>query len=238
MLITVNNTVADSTSFTTACPCLHGVICGKIFTGQCLKVKLYYMGLSSSFCPKKCFVAIVLLCLSFQALAQMPECNKIYFDEVDMLGAGTNLYMYDPQQPLSAGNPALNSIQLPAAHNGLAISHVLGSGDSSLTYYTLVNGEYTYYNPISGSWIPTGHFSTDPLNAAVNLGAGGGFVFNLNGVEGKIYRYDGTGNDTLIVTDPEFNGTASVLQDRPFDLIADCEGSFFLFNATGNNHPP
>lgn len=186
-----------------------------------------------SLCKSCCLGICILTAVLNKAAAQLPQCDRIYFDE----SAGNNLYSYDPRQPVSATNPLLNSIQMPPGHGGLAISEVLGSGNTALTYYTVVNREYRYYDAGTASWVATGHYATDSI--ALNIGAGGGYLYNLNGLEGKIYRYDGTGNDTLIVTDNEFNGgSAFLIYDRPFDLIADCEGNFFLFNSTGLHHTP
>lgn len=173
---------------------------------------------------------------SFRAMAQLPVCDRVYMDEYDLLAVllampqtSTDIYNYDPAFPVSATNPSVNTIQINAAHSGLTVSTVLGSNNPTRTFYTTIAGKYWYYDPVTLAWVNTGH-TTGHVNA-VNIGAGGGYIYNLRGATGEIFRYDGTGNGTLLVTIGDMIGEA------PWDLIADCDGNFYVFNATANNNP-
>ena len=181
----------------------------------------------------------VCLCLCFfinaQAVfAQLPQCDRIYLDQYDnfTITSTQKIYNYNPALPVSATNPALNTIQTPSTDaGGLTVSEVLGSTNPTLTFYTVINDQYWYYNPTTSVWVNTNH-STGSGGGAVNIASGGGYIYNLDGNAGDIYKYDGLGNGTLLVTVPDFIG------EGPYDLIADCAGNFYLLNATGNAATP
>ncbi len=161
-----------------------------------------------------------------KSFAQLPVCDKIYLDQSEMgyfdFGFTSNykIYNYDPLLPASATNPSLNSITLPTNANGLTVGEVLGSGDPTLTFYTVVSNQYWYYNPSTSTWVNTGHSTGSTL--AVNIASGGGYIYNLVGSTGEIYKYDGTGNGSLLTTITDFPDAG------PWDLIADCAGNFYI----------
>lgn len=162
--------------------------------------------------------ALLLLILP-SAKAQLPNCDLIYFQ------TGTSqIYTYNPALPTSATNPILNTIVTPPNAGGLTVSPILGSSNPTLTFYTTVGGKYMYYNPVTSTWVNTGHTAN-----SVNMAAGGGYIFNLIGGTGQVYRYGGTGTDVLIATVPGFQNVG------PFDLVADCEGNWYIFNQTGTS---
>lgn len=171
--------------------------------------------------------AVLLLCLLCSRLlsyGQLPTCDKIYLKNPG------NIYNYDPTAPVSASNPVLNTIALPTTGStGLTVSHVLGSASATLTFYSVdpVTGFYIYYDPATSAWVNTGHGTGS--GAAVNIAAGGPYIFNLVGGTGQVYRYDGTGIGVLIATVPGFAGVG------PYDLVADCEGNWYIFNQTGTS---
>ncbi|GEM_PF-1266894 len=195
---------------------------------------------------KQLIFVFTLLFPFFSSYSQLPQCDMIYMDDYSDPGLvlpgvavplsytpTRNIYSFNPALPVSATNPLLNTIQLPADYlGGFTISEVLGSNDPTQTFYCLTNGangqlEFTYYSPVTNSWVYTGHYTS----AGPNLGAGGGIVYCFDGVAGAVYRYDGTSNATLLQNVPNAAG------EGPFDMIVDCEGDWYLLNLSGNNSP-
>ncbi len=163
--------------------------------------------------------SIVLSCLlTTKSFAQMPDClNSGGFVYIH---SGSSIYNWDPNLPISATNPSLNTINCPG--QGLAVSDYLGPGGGYKTFYTVVGGVYWYYD--GTAWVSTGH--TVGNGAAVNPGAGGGFIYNLVGGSGEVYKYDGTGNGTLLTTVAGFAGGG------PYDLVADKDGNWYILRLT------
>jgi gliding motility-associated-like protein len=114
---------------------------------------------------------------------------------------------------------------MPPNAAGLAISPVLGSGNSTLTYYTTVNLHFWYYDPVTSVWIDTG--DSTGTSSTVNIGAGGGFIYSVQplGNFPSVFRYDGTGDATFVGTVP------SLL--RPYDIAVDCAGNYYVMNNIG-----
>lgn len=167
------------------------------------------------------FAAIAtFLLLHLSGFAQMPDCMNsggyLYSHE------GNNIKNFDVNSPPSATNPFNNTITMPGGAGGLAVSDYLGPGPTYKTFYTCVSNVYWYYN--GTAWVSTGH--TVGNGAAVNPGAGGGFIYNLVGFTGEVYKYDGTGNGTLLTTVVGFNGGG------PFDLVADNDGNWYILKCT------
>ena len=76
----------------------------------------------------------------------------------------------------------------------------------------------------TGHWAgPVGVSAT----GAINIGAGGGYIFALDGATGDIYRYNGTGNATLITTISSFLASPGT-GGGPWDIVCDCAGNFYL----------
>lgn len=146
--------------------------------------------------------------------AQLPVCA----DTGGLVYVHTNnsIADWDPSQPLSGTNPVTNTIAMPSFAGGLAVGPNLNSSTApSPTFYTNVNGTYHYYD--GTAWVNTGHTA-----GAVNLGAGGGYIYALEGSSGQVYKYDGTANATLLITVPGFNGGG------PYDVVVDCSGNFYI----------
>ncbi|MCX8080312.1 MAG: gliding motility-associated C-terminal domain-containing protein [Bacteroidia bacterium] len=113
---------------------------------------------------------------------------------------------------------------LPAGAGGLAIGPAFGFPAPNPTWWTTSGGTYWYYSN-AGTWVNTGH--TTGNGAAVNLGGGGGFIYNLVGATGQIYVYNGTGNGFLLTTlTPPFGGGG------PYDVVVDQAGNFFILKAS------
>ncbi len=159
-------------------------------------------------CLTICLLIVLLPGLPY---AQLPACT----------GAGGYIYLkdrssiwnWDPATPMSAANPVLNTISnVPGV--GLAVSENLNEANPPITFYSVSGGEYVYYN--GSGWINTGHAAS-----SVNIGAGGGYIFNLT-ADGQVYRYDGTARDRLVATAAGFN------RGGPYDLAVDCAGNFYV----------
>ena len=145
--------------------------------------------------------------------AQMPNCNNYYIMD------GNRFYTMNT----ATNTGTMNNIVMPAGSSGLAINNNLNGGTPSPTYYTVINGIYWYYN--GTTWVSTGHSSGS--TAAVNPGGAGPYIYNLDGLNGRLYRYDGTGNSTLFLNLGAFNG--------PYDVIGDEYGNVYvMYNGNGN----
>lgn len=173
---------------------------------------------------KTLLIALCSLFLTRKAFAQLPQCDKVYISLSIGIGVSDTLMTYDPILPVSAANPSINSILMPQDNVGLAISPVLGSGNTTLTYYTTSGGTYWYYDPTTSVWVNTGHSIGQSTN--VNIAAGGGYIYSMRGFGNSpgVYRYDGTGNAVWITT---------VVAPLPYDLVADCEGNFYVISNIG-----
>lgn len=153
-------------------------------------------------------LVFLILIKSFVINAQLPiDCNKFY------LHTPPNIQTFNP----ATNTYSNNSIICPANSTGLAVSNNLNAPTPNLTFYTLVAGQYYYYD--GSTWINTGHNATN-INAQ-NICGAGPFIFNFVSSTQSVYRYDGTGNDVLVLTDPSWNG-------GPLDLIGDDNGNFYL----------
>ncbi len=163
---------------------------------------------------KKLIIILSFIFVSAQGLyAQMPDCNSYY------IMTGNRFYTMNT----GSNTGTLNSIVMPNNSSGLAINNNLNGGTPSPTYYTVINGIYWYYN--GTTWVSTGHSSG--VTAAVNPGGAGPYIYNLDGSNGRLYRYDGTGNSTLFLNMGSFSG--------PYDVIGDQNGNVYvMYNGSGN----
>ncbi len=151
-------------------------------------------------------------------MAQPPDCNAGLIYIIN----GTQIKNFDPTLPQSAINPWVNTITLNPSSSSLAVSNNLNGGATSPTFYTISGGTFWYYDGPTNSFINTGHSTGN--GAAVNIGGGGNYIYNLVGSTGQIYRYDGTGPATLLTTIASFAGGG------PYDVVGDCAGNFYLLN--------
>lgn len=168
------------------------------------------------------FLLFSLIMGELKAFAQLPVCsgngNKIIYY---VLYNSSDIYNYNTTLPLSSTNPSLNSIALPAnASPALAVSTNLNTSSPSPTFYTVVSGYYYYYN--GTTWVNTGYTAGGSNVSGINPGAGGGYIYNLDYGNGNVYKYDGTGNATILV-----NVSTTNLDD---DVAVDCSGNFYILN--------
>lgn len=170
---------------------------------------------------------ILLSLICNHTMAQLPQYGLVYINFHKGLMVSDSMYVFDPSLPVSATNPYPDSIRLPPNNAGLAVSPVIGNanhGDNRLTFYTTVNDSFVYYDPSTSQWIYTHHFIG--TTSAVNIGAGGGFVYSLIGFGfgTAAYKYDGNGDATWV---------SSISSPLPYDLVADCEGSYYIVSLIG-----
>ncbi|NVO01627.1 MAG: T9SS type A sorting domain-containing protein [Bacteroidetes bacterium] len=140
--------------------------------------------------------------------------------------SGNVISLYDPSLPISGTNP-VNTIPLTnSTFKGLTLCPNINGGTTSPTYYTINSTTMTYWwwNAVTNTWINTGH-TAGPTAAYTNPGGGGGYIYNLNGSTGDVYRYNGTGNATFWMTIPGFTAFAG-----PIDLNVDTDGNIYIFN--------
>ncbi|MEI8136275.1 MAG: gliding motility-associated C-terminal domain-containing protein [Bacteroidota bacterium] len=164
---------------------------------------------------KNSIIIFILILFSFIGFGQAPTCpnNQIYIHQ------GTNVQFQTVPLPGASG---LAITGLPAGSGGLAVGPNLGFPAPNPTFWTTSGSTYWYYNGVG--WSNTGHNTGNA--AAVNIGAGGGFIYNLVGGSGQIYSYNGTGPGTLLVTIAGFAGGG------PYDVVCDAAGNFFILKNT------
>ena len=159
-------------------------------------------------------------------LAQLPTSNNglLYFIHTN----SDTIFNYDPNQALSSSNPSINSIRLPAStgYSALAVGDNLNTSSPSPTFYT---DHWTYYYHNGSSWVNTGDSTADNNNssAANTPAAGGGFIFNNAVSPGKVYKYKGTGNGSLVMS-----YSSPFVTSQP---AVDCGGNFYLLAKNTNN---
>lgn len=167
---------------------------------------------------RKLVTLLTLFMYAFSADAQLPVCSGPGSGLIYFIG-GTTLYNLDPTQPLSGTNPVANTIPLPPGAIGIAVSNNINGPGPSPTFYVVAGTTYFYYD--GTAWVNTNHTS-----GAVNPGGGGNVLYSLEGSSGQVYKYDGTGNATLLTTIADFKGGG------PYDCICDCHGNFYILRTS------
>lgn len=161
------------------------------------------------------FVTFLILLAFATGYSQAPTCpnNQIY------IHSGSNINFQNVPLPGASG---IIMGGLPAGSGGLAVGPAFAFPAPNPTYWTTAGGTYWYYN--GAGWTNTGHNTGN--GAAVNIGGGGGFLYNLVGGTGQVYVYNGTGNGTLLTTLVGFSGGG------PYDVVCDAAGNFFILKNT------
>jgi hypothetical protein len=159
----------------------------------------------------KRFLLCLILSAAFQMTSQTVSCpsSLIYLQT-------SPITVFDPSQPISATNPSNTGI--PSGGTGLALCNNLNGGTVSPTFYTTIGNFYAWWN--GSSWVTTSHSTGS--TTAVNLSGAGCYIYNLVGGTGQVYKYTGTGNGTLLMTEPAFMGGG------PYDISSDFDGNFYL----------
>lgn len=169
----------------------------------------------------KCTLPLIFILVlrTITAYGQMPQCHMLYWDD------RTYIYNYDPSLPISATNPVQNTIVPLPGHSGITVCRPLDGSSSALTFYTthffsFDSGYYFYYNGATATWVNTGHRA-----AAPNIGGGGGYIYNLYGPQGKLYRYNGI--NEVLITDSARTGD--------YDIAADCDANWYLLSRVNSD---
>jgi len=167
------------------------------------------------------FCLFCLLSLSNISYGQLPSCGSnslIYYI------TGGLIYNWNPALPFSATNPVLNSLPAPpAGANALSFCENINDPTApSPTFYTVVSGNYYYYNGNTSTWVNTGHAAS-----TVNIGGGGGFIYGMVGGTSPggigINKYNGTANASFLVDVPNYT------PGGPADLQASSpDGDFYV----------
>lgn len=152
----------------------------------------------------KHIIVVLLVGFAYSGLfGQSINCDHIYWMD------GDKIYEYDP----SAKAYKSHSIVCPSGSSGLAIASDFKKKDR-LTFYTTVSGYLYYYDETK--WVSTNHNVT-----TVNIAGGGDFIYILDGIGGKVFKYDGKGDATpLMELEGGFAG--------PYDIVCDKKGNFYL----------
>ncbi len=120
----------------------------------------------------------------------------------------------EPTEPIYVSTPPLLS-----TGNGISINANLSSITQPETMYVITpGGNYFYW--LENGWVNSNHFSVSI--AAANIGGTSNFIFNLDYLNGKLYRYDGSGPDILLLSNIAGN-------DLMADVATDNQGNFYLF---------
>ena len=169
---------------------------------------------------KYLYTVLFFFILNSILFAQPPNCGVglIYSHDA----GSTTIQNYNPSLPISGTNPINNTITMLPTAIGLAVSANLNGGPLSPTFYTTSGGNYYWWDGLT--WVNTGHSTGNP--SAINIGAGGGFIYNLVGGTGQVYVYNGTGPGTLAFTVPGFSGGG------PYDLVVDNSGNCYVLKTT------
>ena len=165
---------------------------------------------------KKQYSFIILLLICHYCHAQIDlQCNGRDMHSIYLSTFAGNISRID-----SVDTNPTNEIIVstnPVGTGGISINANLDSVTGPETMY-FCNFNYYFWNGIS--WTNTNH--TAP-SGAVNIGGNANYIFNLDGIGNKLYKYDGTSNGVLLLTNLGTNG-ASV-----YDIAIDNQGNFYIF---------
>ncbi len=158
-----------------------------------------------------------LFLFSYAGFSQAPSCpsNFVYIHNSPQI----------QQQSVNPLGPAPTMVlnNMPAGSGGLAVGPAFGFPAPNPTWWTTSGGTFWYYNN-TGTWSNTGHSTSNA--SAVNIGGGGGAIYNLVGASGQVYKYTGTGAAVLLVTIGSFSGGG------PYDLVADMNDNWYILKTT------
>ncbi len=149
------------------------------------------------------------------------QCNGRDMHSIYILDFNSNIYRIDSVD-INPTNPILLTSNLPY-HNGggISINSNLDSLAGPETMYFVDFPTLYYYFWNGSNWTYTNHLSGG--SGAVNPAGTADYIFNLDGHNNSIYRYDGTANGTLLLSNLNTKGTAI------YDLATDNQGNFYVF---------
>lgn len=143
--------------------------------------------------------------------AQTPLCTQDHFYE---MGINNCIWRYDLT---NIASPSGTNPSLPSGANGLALGPNFFANGPAITYYTVLNGNYYYYN--GSSFVNTGHSAGGA--GFDNPGGSANYIYNVNS-SGQISRYNGTGAATVIATHSIIAGVASL------DIAGDANNNYYV----------
>lgn len=149
---------------------------------------------------------ILIILFSFSILgasAQNINCDLIYFVN------NSKIYAYDPLKQTYE----YSGLSSPDGASGLGIGKDIVGKRDELTFFCSVDDYLWYYD--GKKWVNTNHFGQ-----SVNLAGAGDYWFIMDGIDSKVYRYDGKANATELLDFPNFAG--------PYDLVGDSKGNFYM----------
>lgn len=149
------------------------------------------------------FVILALYSLQISAFTQNIDCDLIYFVN------NSKIYAYNPLMETYE----YIGLSSPDGASGLGIGKDIINKADKLTFFCTVS-EYLYYYD-GKKWVNTNH-----LAYSVNLCGGGDYWYILDGIDSKVYKYNGNGNAIELLDFPSYSG--------PFDLVGDSKGNFYM----------
>lgn len=160
-------------------------------------------------------LASLICAFSLTSTAQVqPDCSSSGMNSIYVLTTNNNyIFRIDNVNAIPSSPVLIDSISGTA--EGLSISENLNTGSDFPTFYSIVQNHYSYRD--SSGWINTGHLSS---TGSGNIGGGVNHIFNHRGTSGSIYRYDGNGNDAILVF---FTSPTSI-----YDVATDSIDNFYV----------
>lgn len=148
---------------------------------------------------------------SCAAVATPVNCNNSFY-------ALTSAGIYESNTSV-ANTSTLTTLPLPPGASGLAIGPAFSFPAPNPTYWTIVGGNYWYYN--GSAFVNTTHSTGHPN--ALHPGGSKNFIYCINSGIGSVYKYNGTGNAVLV-------GTPSLVPSPALDIVGDENDNFYLLN--------
>lgn len=178
---------------------------------------------------KNILTAVFSIILVQQSVAQAPSCGADNFYE---LGINNCIWTYTATNPTSPNgfNPST-----PSGAVGLAIGPNFFAASPAITFYTVLNGIYYYYN--GSTFVSTGHSSGG--TGFDNPGGSANYIYNIAS-NGQVSRYNGTGPATIIATYTNFTGgnvsqdIAGDANDNYYIVKTSAPASISCFNSASN----
>lgn len=112
---------------------------------------------------------------------------------------------------------------------GISINTILDSIGAGETMYFIGSSSPSGPGKPYHFWNGTGWTNTNDssvIGGAINIGGTTNYIFNLDGVGNSVYRNNGNGNDSLLLSNLNTNGNAF------YDIATDSIGNFYIFFAT------
>lgn len=160
------------------------------------------------------YLSCILYCFGVSAQIDL-QCDARDLHSLYILSIN-EIYRIDsvntsPTDPILVGLPAINDI------GGISINANLNAVGEPETMYFVSNFSQNYYYWSQWGWINTNHLSGNA--SAINPGGTADYIFNLDTLDGNVYRYNGTGNGTLLLSGVDMTlGFYDVATDNePYD---------------------